>query len=34
MDGSEDEVYEVESILKKRVRGGVDQYLVKWKGYP
>jgi hypothetical protein len=24
----------VEAILKKRVRGEVEQYLVKWKGYP
>ena len=30
----EDDVYEVEKILKKRGRGNNVQYLVKWLGYP
>ena len=30
----EEEVYEVESILKHRRRGQGYQYLLKWKGYP
>ena len=30
----EDVEYEVESILKQRVRSGVTQYLVKWVDWP
>ena len=30
----DDEVYEVEKILKKRGRGSNVQYFVKWLGYP
>ena len=30
----DDDVYEVEKILKKRGRGSKVQYLVKWLGYP
>ena len=30
----EEEVYEVETILKHRKRGRKYQYFVKWKGYP
>ena len=30
----EDEVYDVEEIIKTRKRGGKVEYLVKWKGYP
>ena len=30
----EDDVYEVEKILKKRGRGNNVHYLVKWLGYP
>jgi hypothetical protein len=30
----QDDVYEVEKILKKRGRGSNVQYLVKWLGYP
>ena len=30
----EEEVYEVENILKHRRRGRGYQYYVKWKGYP
>jgi hypothetical protein len=30
----QDDVYEVEKILKKRGRGNNVQYLVKWLGYP
>ena len=30
----QDDVYEVEKILKKRGRGENVQYLVKWSGYP
>ena len=30
----QDDVYEVEKILKKRGRGANAQYLVKWSGYP
>jgi len=29
----EEQVYQVEDILKKRVRKGTVQYLLKWKGY-
>lgn len=29
-----DEEYEVESIVEKRLKKGVPQYLVKWKGWP
>ena len=29
----QDDVYEVEKILKKRGRGENVQYLVKWSGY-
>jgi hypothetical protein len=25
--------YEVEKILKKRVKNGKPEYLIKWKGY-
>jgi hypothetical protein len=30
----EDDVYDVEKILKTRKRKGKIQHLVKWKGYP
>ena len=30
----EDDVYEIEKVLKKRGRGKNVQYLVKWAGYP
>ena len=30
----QDDVYEVEKILKKRGKGGNVQYFVKWSGYP
>ena len=30
----QDDVYEVEKVLKKRGRGNNVQYLVKWAGYP
>ena len=29
-----DDVYKIETILKKRKKGRRDQYLVKWLGYP
>jgi hypothetical protein len=29
-----DDVYKIETILKKRKKGRKDQYLVKWLGYP
>ena len=32
MSGSEEEVYEVESILDKRIVKGKTQYYIKWKG--
>ncbi|KNE62703.1 hypothetical protein AMAG_07893 [Allomyces macrogynus ATCC 38327] len=32
-DEPEDEVYEVEKIVSHRVRDGVTQFRVKWKGY-
>ena len=31
---SDDDVYEVEKILKTRKRGGKIESYVKWKGYP
>ena len=30
----DDDVYEVEKILKRRGRGSKVQYLLKWLGYP
>jgi transposase InsO family protein len=30
----QDDVYEIEKVLKKRGRGNNVQYLVKWSGYP
>ena len=30
----EEEDYEVEIILRQRRRGGVDEYLTKWKNWP
>ncbi|KAK3735990.1 hypothetical protein QZH41_006322 [Actinostola sp. cb2023] len=30
----EDDVYQIESVVKKRKRKGKLEYLVKWKGYP
>ena len=30
----EDDVYQVERIIKKRTRKGKIEYLVKWRGYP
>ena len=30
----EDDIYEVEKIVKKRGKGKNLQYLVKWLGYP
>ena len=30
----DDEVYDVEEVIKTRRRGGKVEYLVKWKGYP
>jgi Chromo (CHRromatin Organisation MOdifier) domain len=30
----EEEVYNVETILKHRIRGRSYQYLIKWEGYP
>jgi hypothetical protein len=32
-DGEDEEEYEVEKLLRKRVQGGVTQYEVKWAGY-
>lgn len=32
-DGT-DEVYEIEKIVKKRLRKGKTEYLIKWKDYP
>ena len=32
MSGSEEEIYEVESILDKRIVKGKTQYYIKWKG--
>ena len=32
-DGTEDE-FEVEMVLKKRMKNNVVEYFVKWKGYP
>ena len=29
-----DEVYKIETIVKKRKRGKKEQYFVKWLGYP
>ena len=29
----DDEHYEIEKILDKRVRNGVTEYLIRWKGY-
>jgi Chromo (CHRromatin Organisation MOdifier) domain len=31
---NEEEVYNVETILKHRKRGRSYQYLIKWEGYP
>ena len=31
---SEDEEYEVEEILEKKIKKGEVSYKVKWKGYP
>jgi chromobox protein 5 len=31
---SEQETYEVEAIVKTRIRGGHREYFLKWKGYP
>jgi hypothetical protein len=33
-ESSEESVYEVESIVRHRVRKGQLQYFLKWKGYP
>ena len=30
----EEEAYQVEKVLNKRVKGGKIEYLLKWKGYP
>ena len=30
----EDDVYDVEKVLKTRRRNGQVEYLVKWRGYP
>lgn len=32
-DVAEDE-YQVEKILKVRIKGGKKEYFLKWKGYP
>jgi len=29
----EEEVYTVERIVKKRIKNGIEQYLLKWEGY-
>ena len=29
----EEEVFEIEAILDKRVKNGQFEYLIKWKGY-
>ena len=35
MSVKEDELYEIEKVLKtRRLRGGVVEKFVKWKGYP
>jgi hypothetical protein len=34
MSDSEDQEYEVEGIVKDRLRGGRPLYFVKWKGFP
>jgi hypothetical protein len=31
---TDDDVYEVENVLKTRKRGGKVEYFVKWRGYP
>lgn len=33
VESDEDEEYEVDTLLSKRVRGGIVEYLVSWKGY-
>ncbi|EGC38799.1 hypothetical protein DICPUDRAFT_28057, partial [Dictyostelium purpureum] len=29
----ENDIYYVEKILSKRIRGGIKEYLIKWEGY-
>ena len=33
MEGKTEEEYEVEQICSKRVVGGKEEYLIKWKGW-
>ena len=34
MSSEEDEEYEVEEIIEKKIKKGEISYKVKWKGYP
>lgn len=34
MASSDGELYDVERIIERRIKGGKNEYLVKWEGYP